>query len=68
MIIPTSSRIGRLLLLLPLAFTVVLSLEGDDGQRRNHHTAGTLLYEGPLVHDQDWTIKSGPVGPDNQKT
>ena len=26
-----------------------------------------LLYQGPRVGDPDWTIKSGPVGPDNQK-
>jgi hypothetical protein len=22
-----------------------------------------VLYEGPLVHDQDWMIKAGPRGP-----
>jgi len=26
-----------------------------------------VLYEGPLVHDQNWVIKAGPPGPDNQK-
>jgi hypothetical protein len=27
----------------------------------------TVLYEGPLVHDQNWTVTAGPPGPDNQK-
>jgi hypothetical protein len=32
------------------------------------HKAGlSPSFEGPLVHDQDWTIKAGPAGPDNQK-
>jgi hypothetical protein len=25
-----------------------------------------VLYDGPLSHDQNWTIKSGPRGPQNQ--
>jgi hypothetical protein len=68
MIIPTSSRITRLPLLLPLAFAVALPLEAADGQRGNNNTAVTVLYEGPLLHEEDWTIKSGPVSPDNQKS
>jgi hypothetical protein len=67
MIIPTSSTITRLPLLLPLAFVLAIPLEAADGQRGNHNTTVTVLYEGPLLHEEDWTIKSGPVGPDNQK-
>lgn len=26
-----------------------------------------VLYEGPLVHDQNWILKAGPPGPENQK-
>jgi hypothetical protein len=25
-----------------------------------------VLYEGPLIHDQNWLIKAGVPGPDNQ--
>jgi len=67
MIIPPSSRITTLTLLLPLAFAVALPLKADDGQRGHHNPTITVLYEGPLIHDQDWTIKAGPAGPDNQK-
>jgi hypothetical protein len=67
MIIPPSSRISRLLFLLPLAFAVALPLEAADGQRENHNATVTVLYEGPPLDEEDWTIKSGPVGPDNQK-
>jgi hypothetical protein len=67
MIIPPSSRLTRLPFLLPLAFAAVLPLEAADGQRGHNSTAVTVLYEGPLVHEEDWTIKSGPTGPDNQK-
>src|SRR5580704_14284933 len=52
MIIPTSSRITRLPLLLPLAFAVALPLEAADGQRGNNNTAVTVLYEGPLLHEE----------------
>jgi hypothetical protein len=39
---------------------------------RATNNAATVLYEGPLlparlVHEQNWTIKAGPPGPDNQK-
>jgi hypothetical protein len=67
MIIPPSSRFTRLPFLLALALAAVLPLEAADGQRGNNNSTVTLLYEGPLVHDQDWTIRSGPAGPDNQK-
>jgi hypothetical protein len=44
-------------------------ISGEDNEAREaaRHKIITVLYEGPLVHDRDWTIKSGPPGPDNQK-
>jgi hypothetical protein len=70
--IPPFSRIARVYLLLPLAFAAVLPLAADDDRKdddhsRGDHTKVTVLYEGPLLHDQNWTIKAGPVSPDNQK-
>jgi hypothetical protein len=66
MIIHPSSRFTRLPFLLALAFAAVLPLEAADGQR-GHNNAVTVLYEGPPLDEEDWTIKSGPVSPDNQK-
>jgi len=47
---------------------------GDDVSKHSADERGaaqtrsvSILYEGPLVHDQDWTIKAGPANPDNQK-
>jgi hypothetical protein len=65
-------QLPRMRLLLLGAFAVVLPLRGEDNDGGDHRSGAkyriaTVLYEGPLVHDQDWTIKSGPVGPDNQK-
>lgn len=59
-------------LLLVLAVTGVLPLNAGDDTEKDRHNQDkdrivTVLYSGPLVHDQDWTIKSGPRGPDNQK-
>jgi hypothetical protein len=67
---PTSpcSRITRLLLPLPLALAAVISLSADDGRKDDDHSGVTVLYQGPLLHDQNWTIKAGPVSPDNQKS
>ena len=65
--IPPCSRITRLSLLLPLAFAAVLPLGADDDRKGDDHAKVTVLYDGPLLHDQNWTIKSGPVSPDNQK-
>jgi hypothetical protein len=47
-----------------------LAADSDDVQasgRNEKHSIATVLYEGPLVHDQNWTIPAGPPGPDNQK-
>lgn len=38
--------------------------DGDDNERFRERV--TVLYEGPLSHDQDWTIVVGPRGPQNQ--
>jgi hypothetical protein len=62
-----------------LPFTMITLLPGfaqSDASKASHavENRGTaqgrtveVLYEGPLAHDQDWTIKAGPAGPDNQK-
>jgi hypothetical protein len=54
-------------LVLPVAFSY--QMKGDDSETRDSKPAKfmTVLYKGPLVHDQDWVIKAGPAGPDNQK-
>ncbi len=51
---------------LPLILTAILPLSADEGGNAPDKTV-TVLYDGPLSHDQDWTIKSGSVDPDNQK-
>jgi hypothetical protein len=68
MTIPLPSGITRLSLLLPLAFAAVLPLSADDDRKGDDPAKVTVLYEGPLLHDQNWVIKSGPVSPDNQKS
>jgi len=54
-----------------LALPVAMSygIRGDDNEAREtaQQNLVTVLYEGPLVHDQNWTINAGPAGPDNQK-
>jgi hypothetical protein len=60
------SRILSLQFLLSFALAAVLPLSADDGHGKGNDTNLVVLYEGPLVHEQIWTIKSGPVGPDNQ--
>jgi hypothetical protein len=55
------------LLVLP---TVDRAADSDDVQAARGNAKRsrvTVLYEGPLVHDQNWTITAGPPGPDNQK-
>src|SRR5207237_7875983 len=64
--------IATMRVLLPLAVLAVLPLSGEDNRAEDDKTNArnsfvTVLYQGPLVHDQDWTIKSGAPGPDNQK-
>jgi hypothetical protein len=39
-----------------------------DGARHGGRTILTVLYSGPLIRDQDWTIKAGPPGPENQRS
>ena len=54
---------------------MLLFAGGDENEPKNgvgRRGAGqartvSVLYERPLVHDRDWTIKAGPAGPDNQK-
>jgi hypothetical protein len=69
MTIPPLSTITRFSLLLPVALVAVVSLGADDGEKQKRNNSSfAVLYEGPLLHDQNWTIKAGPVSPDNQKS
>jgi hypothetical protein len=61
-------------LVLPLAFSLLLPLvaKGADHSDNDRDNKGVqemkiVLYNGPLSHDQDWTLKSGPRGPRNLK-
>jgi hypothetical protein len=64
--------LSKMRLLLPVAILVVLPLRGDDNNGEDHRRGAkdsifVVLYQGPRVGDPAWTIKSGPVGPDNQE-
>src|SRR3954462_7636685 len=55
-----------------LAVPQVTDSRGDTTNSRSTEANGRsdisiVLYEGPLIHDQDWVIKAAPPGPDNQK-
>jgi hypothetical protein len=69
----TSLRLlSKMQYLLPVAILAAIPLRGDDDNREEHRRRDkdsifVLLYQGPRVGDPAWTIKSGPVGPDNQK-
>src|SRR6185437_7208359 len=62
-------------LVLPLAFSMLLPLvarSSDNFDKEQDHRGMvrervTVLYEGPLSHDQDWTLTAGPRGPLNLK-
>jgi hypothetical protein len=54
-------------LLLPLTISAVFPLGAEDQGGKAKDTIGVVLYEGPLSHDQNWTLKAGPRGPDNDK-
>jgi hypothetical protein len=54
-------------LLLPLTISAVFPLGAEDQGGKAKDTIAVVLYEGPLSHDQNWIIKAGPPGPDNQK-
>jgi hypothetical protein len=63
------------LFLLGLAFAVAPPLSGksdeaklnNEDEQKGKDELVTVLYEGPLSHDQNWIIKHGPPGADNQK-
>src|SRR5215831_1625784 len=62
----------KLGLLLAVAMVVVLPLRSEDNNGEDHRGGSKdsiflVLYQGPRFGDPAWTIKSGPVGPDNQK-
>jgi hypothetical protein len=39
----------------------------EGNKDRTKRSIFIVLYEGPLVHDQNWTLTAAPPGPDNQK-
>jgi hypothetical protein len=59
--------ISRMGFLVPLTIGVVLPLCAEEHGTRAQETLTFVLYEGPLIHEQDWVLKAGPVGPDNLK-
>ena len=69
----TSLRLlSKMRLLVPVAILAAIPLRGDNDNGEDHRRGAkdrifVVLYQGPRVGDPDWTIKSGPVGPDNQK-
>ncbi len=61
------ASVAALLAALP---AVELAADSDKVQasgRNEKNSIATVLYEGPLVHDQNWHLTAGPPGPDNQK-
>jgi hypothetical protein len=63
----SSHSILKLQCLLPVALAAVLPLSAENERVGVSTNNATVLYLGPLLHDQNWTIRSGPTGPDNQK-
>lgn len=53
-----------LVLLVPFALASALPLSADETSGDDARVE--VLYHGPLVHDQNWRIKAGPRGPENQ--
>jgi hypothetical protein len=59
-------------LLVSVAILAAIPLRGDNDNGEEHRRRAkdrifVVLYQGPRVGDPEWTIKSGPVGPDNQQ-
>jgi hypothetical protein len=62
-------------LILPFAISAMLppaarsygnGLSDGEDHRGSTRDFSVVLYEGPLSHDQNWTLKSGARGPENQ--
>jgi hypothetical protein len=71
-----SAELATLFLVsLSFAATLPLSAKSDEAKPNDQNERETkgkdqiviVLYEGPLSHDQNWTIKHGAQGADNQK-
>ncbi|HEX4769702.1 MAG TPA: hypothetical protein VH351_02655 [Bryobacteraceae bacterium] len=63
-------RLASAAALLAALPAIGLAADSDNVQasgRNEKHSIVTVLYEGPLVHDQNWHLTTGPPGPDNQK-
>jgi hypothetical protein len=65
---------SQICLSLPLVLGMILPLaaqSSEDVQADSRHHTGRshemviVLYDGPLSHDQNWIVKSGPRGPQN---
>lgn len=63
----STHSISRIGLLVPLTIGAVLPLSAEDHGGKARDTISVVLYEGPLAHDEDWIIKAGPAGPENQQ-
>jgi hypothetical protein len=60
-------KLSTLPILLSFVLGAVVPLRAEDDRGKDRDINFTVLYEGPLTHDQDWIIKSGPISSDNQK-
>lgn len=63
----SAHSILRVGLLFPLTIGAVHPLNAEHQGGKPWDTVSVVLYEGPLSHDQDWVIKAGPPGPENQE-
>jgi hypothetical protein len=60
-------KVSPIAILLSFALSAVVPLSAEDDRGKDRDTSFSVLYEGPLTHDQNWIIKSGPTGSKNQK-
>ena len=63
----TSYTSSMLQLLVPVVLAAVLPLSAEINRESTSSVNASVLYVGPLSHDQNWIIRSGPPSPDNQK-
>jgi len=59
--------IGILLAVLARGEENALKYSAEDHGGKARDAIAVVLSDGPLAHNEDWIIKAGPVGPDNQQ-